>query len=219
MERVEGLIADLIASLGGGRLDSGDVRALVQQLSALQTIKSDIEKMKLILAVKADRADMERELAIRVTREELFNMLITVFPGNAALHKALAAYTGRLPPLKAGEGQSTPSSTRGEPDEVRHTPKKRRVQTVTGPPQPMVPARNSRFLALNQKYLKGADGRYYLRDLGGEASLSASGSKGLGPEQAFDFQPFLPMPYGPEEPGDRITVSPQHRQRAPESND
>jgi hypothetical protein len=83
----------------------------------------------------------------------------------------------------------------------------------------MIAERNSRFLALNQRYLKGADGRYYLRDMGGEASLAVSGSKGLGPDQALDFQPFLPMPYGPDEPTERINVSPQHRQRVPESND
>jgi hypothetical protein len=217
MERVEGLMGDLIATLSGGRIDSGDARALVQQLSVLQTIKTEVEKLKLMLAVKSDRAEIERELAIRVTREEVFSLLVSVFPGNVALHKALAAFKGTLPPLRTSSRPLTPAGEHREADEVRRTPKKRAVQTATGPPQPMIPARNSRFLALNQKYLKGADGRYYLRDTAGEPPLASSGSKVLGPEQAFDFQPFLPMPCGPEE--ERINASPQHRQRAPESND
>ena len=60
----------------------------------------------------------------------------------------------------------------------------------------MKPARNSNMVALNQKFLKGADGHYYLRDTGADPDdLSASlfgteKTNDVDINAVFDFQPF-----------------------------
>lgn len=60
----------------------------------------------------------------------------------------------------------------------------------------MKPTRNSNMIMLNQKFLKGADGHYYLRDTGSdsnEISASMFGTDKVDDADinaAFDFQPF-----------------------------
>ena len=225
MGKVEEMIADLLSSTGGSgvKLDKNDARALVQQLSVLQNVKTDISKLKSLIQVKMDKAEAEQEFAIRVTKEELFSLLLSIFPQNAALQKALASYSnGRpLPPLRRPEG----TRSRGGGEEEHYVVHRRQVQTAA--PATLVPARNSRLLALNQRFLKGNDGKYYIRDVGGDIGI-ATASPVAGPpgskvnviaDQAFDFQPFLPVSaikgarY--DENDERIQVPMEHRTKTP----
>jgi hypothetical protein len=103
-------------------------------------------------------------------------------------------------------------------EETYHVPVHHRRQIQTATPQPLVPGRDSRLLALNQKYLKGADGRYYLKDLGVDTSISVANVVGsqsrtdIAVDQAFDFQPFLPA--AAVEP-EKVHVPPLHRAQEP----
>lgn len=68
----------------------------------------------------------------------------------------------------------------------------------------MKPTRNSNMVALNQKFLKGADGHYYLRDTGAdpnEISASLFGTDKADDADinaAFDFQPFRKVEESPK---------------------
>lgn len=225
MGKVEELVADLLSATGGSgvKLDKNDARALVQQLSVLQTVKTDINKLKSLILLKIDKVEAEHEFSLRVTREELFSLLLSIFPQNAALQKALANYnSGKpLPPLRKPDRVKS----RGAGDEETYVVHRRQVQTAA--PATLVPARNSRLLALNQRFLKGNDGKYYYRDVGGDISISAASPVAGAPnaranvvaEQAFDFQPFLPVSaikgarY--DENDERIQVPMEHRAKTP----
>ncbi|KAK8885956.1 hypothetical protein M9Y10_041415 [Tritrichomonas musculus] len=60
----------------------------------------------------------------------------------------------------------------------------------------MKPTRNSNMVSLNQKFLKGADGHYYLRDMGSDSNEITASMFGTDKTDdvdinaAFDFQPF-----------------------------
>lgn len=60
----------------------------------------------------------------------------------------------------------------------------------------MKPTRNSNMVSLNQKFLKGADGHYYLRDMGSDSNEITASMFGTDKADdvdinaAFDFQPF-----------------------------
>jgi hypothetical protein len=136
-------------------------------------------------------------------------MLMSMFPSNTAIQKAMSAYKRKLPPLSTNV--EVAESGQFDAVEDQHHSIHHRKQILTVGRQPLIPARNSRLLALNQKYLKGADGRYYLKDVGVESSAFAANVEG-GPEQAFDFQPFLPA--AAQEP-ERIQVPSSHRERLP----
>jgi hypothetical protein len=126
-------------------------------------------------------------------------------PSNAAVQKAMNAYRRKLPPLSGS-------------DETSHHTLHHRRQTKTAIPQTLIPFGNSRLLALIQKYLKGADGRYYLKDLSGETAGATSiivGSQSKVEEtveRVFDFQPFLPAVA--QEP-ERLHFLQHHREKQP----
>jgi hypothetical protein len=225
MTRVEAMLVDMLATTGiaGVRFDRADAQVFVRQLSVLQVLKEDIEKLKLKMGVKMNKTDCERELSIRMTRDELLALLVSVFPGNAALQRA-AGYKKKLPPLKKTDKNSVTDA-----DESPHARHKRQIHTADAP-QPLMPARNSRLLALNQKFLKGADGKYYLRDMGSDVTqvtsnvVGSSATVKVSVDQSLDFQPFLPMEAlkpgrNDEELPERIVVPSQHRARTPEPDD
>jgi hypothetical protein len=219
MAKVEAMLLDMLSTTGvaGIRLDRADAKVFVRQLSVLQVLKEDIEKLKLKMGVKMNKTDCEQELSTRMTREELFALLIAAFPGNAALLRA-GGYRKRLPPLKKADKNSL-----ADADESSHTRHKRQTQAAT-PPQPLIPARNSRLLALNEKFLKGADGRYYLRDMRSDVTqvtsnvVGSSATVSLSVDQSLDFQPFLPMDALKPARNDEEAPS-QHRERTPEADD
>jgi hypothetical protein len=80
----EDLLADVMG-YGGIRtvkIDRGDTKVIVQQLSRLEGVKNDTEKLKRFVALKMDKADGERALSIRIAREKFFGKLTTVFLSN-----------------------------------------------------------------------------------------------------------------------------------------
>jgi hypothetical protein len=231
MAKVENMIVDLLSSTGGSgggvKLDKGEARVLMNQLSSLQGLKDDSAKLKALIGLKFDKVVAENELANRITREEFYDMLLTIFPGNAALVKAIASLRRKnLPPLPDSETETARARAReqsmSELEEHLHRRHKRQIHTAL--PPTLVPARNSRLLALNQRFLKGNDGKYYLRDIGGDSNVPIPGTGGttrisVNAEQAFDFQPFMPaVPVrlrSDDEPSERIPVPTYHRAKTP----
>ena len=217
MNKIEPLLVDLFTNvgIGGIKLDKNDAKQLVSQLTALTQVQDDIDKMKLLISLKFDRAEAENELAIRITRDEFFKMLISIFPNNAALQKAYANYKKKLPPLRSPESEQRSRSKNDDFDE--RTIHQRNIKTAI--PPTMLPARNSRLLALNQKFLKGADGKYYLRDIStldnSHPNILSATSKiiNVTAEQAFDYQPFLPASSMRE--SDKLQIPIQYRAKTP----
>jgi hypothetical protein len=82
----------------------------------------------------------------------------------------------------------------------------------------IAPARDSRFIAFNKKYLNGSDGHYYLRDLGQLVSDPSGNGTGVTPEAAFDFQPYIKMGDVVSD-GERVEVPHEHRARTPPASD
>jgi hypothetical protein len=222
MHRMEGMISRILSTTAptGVSIERTDAQVLVQQLSVVHGLQEDTEKLKLLVALKMDKGDAERALAIRITRDELFSMLTTIFPSNTAIQKALAAYKKKLPPLASKPGEVSDSvqveieSRTAEISESSYQVH-RRKHTTSGAPQPLIPARASRLLQLNHRYLKGADGRYYLKDLGPEAMADLGSKEAVDADQAFDFQPFLPASSQRQEDQDKIRVPWQYRLKLP----
>lgn len=223
MTKIEPALVELLGNNGGSgvKLEKSDAKQIVTQLGTLNKLTDDISKLKMLISIKYDKVDAENELAIRITRDEFFSMLITLFPTNATLQKAYANYKKKLPPLKS---VTTDKNSREPGSEERHSSFSIHARQVkTAAPPTLIPARNSRLLALNQKFLKGQDGRYYLRDIGTAESSASQNPNLVGaptrmasvvPEQAFDFQPFVPNS-AMKEQVERISVPSQHRARTP----
>ena len=217
MGKVENMLVDFFSMQSGLKLDKNDAKVLVSQLSVVQQLKDDITKLKLLMNSKKDAATCDQELEIRITRVDFFNYLATIFPNNPLIQKCLANINSGLPPLnKTASSTARPKTTMEEENKV----KTRNIKTSQQPS--LVPARNSRLLALNQKFLRGADGRYYLRDMGTESSLvmtpniTGSQKKDVQAEEAFDFQPFTPSQAAPRiETNDRPQTTIRHRTRTP----
>jgi hypothetical protein len=223
--KLETMLSEMITSIGlsGVKLEAGEARVLMNQLSVVQSLQEEMEKLKLLVGSKHGKVEAERELSLRITREEFFRMMITIFPGNPSIQRAMTAFRKKLPPLEDVDGSLTGQARPRTSDsfEKHGTTAQRRVQTAG--PQKYVPARSSKLLALNQRFLRGADGRYYLRDIGLDlmqptgSVVGSSGQPPSAPEEAFDFQPFVPMPYGGNEnmSPETIRVPSQHRARTP----
>ena len=217
MGKVENMLVDFFSMQSGLKLDKNDAKLLVSQLSVVQQLKDDITKLKLLMNAKKDAVTCDQELELRITRVDFFNYLATIFPNNPLIQKCLANINSGLPPLnKTASSTARPKTTMEEENKV----KTRNIKTSQQPN--LVPARNSRLLALNQKFLRGADGRYYLRDMGGESSLvmtpniTGSQKKDVQADEAFDFQPFTSSQGAPRiETNDRPQTTIRHRTRTP----
>ena len=216
MGKVENMLIDFFSMQSNLKLDKNDAKTLVTQLSTVQQLKDDISKLKILVRGKKDTVRCDQELEIRITRNDFFNYLATIFPNNPLIQKCITNIRNGLPPLKKESPRSRPKTSI---DEEAKT-KQRTIKTASQQPN-LVPARNSRLLALNQKFLRGADGRYYLRDMGGEASLvmtpniTGNTKKEVQADDAFDFQPFQPANVPKTETNDRPLTSTKHRSRTP----
>lgn len=174
----------------GGGLDKKDIVAILKELKVLQTLKVDVDTLKTKIALKLDTSVALQEFESFVRRDELFK--------NETLTKSRRFNSGRLddPP----------------------TPRSRTVRTVMAPikkelapakgPLPLVPARNSRLLACNERYAPGDDGKLYIREItpisltAGTSNKNAPGSRISyydrskmtmevdGVEAVLDFQPY-----------------------------
>jgi len=196
LSKVEGMLVDFFSMKGPGiNLDRKDAKAIVQELTVLQTLKEDIGKLKVLMKMKMDLTKAEQEFDLRLTRDEFFSFIGTIFPNNSSVKKAIAILkNSSLPPLKSSP-RGNKDKTNQDEDIKASTVLSKSQKPMTASPN-LVPARNSRLLALNQKFLRGADGRYYLRDVSSELSQNFSSvpnkNPPLTPDTAFDFQPFIP---------------------------
>ncbi|EAX89153.1 hypothetical protein TVAG_409360 [Trichomonas vaginalis G3] len=223
MTKVENMLIDFFSMQSGLKLEKNDAKVLINQLSVVQKLKDEYKKLKLLLQGKMDSLKCNQELEIRVTRQDFFSYLTQIFPNNQLLQKVMqSSVKTTLPTLKKESPRSRPKTSIDDKDEIRVRAKTAKTQSSTQQ-QNLVPARNSRLLALNQKFLRGADGRYYLRDLGGEQSgittpnITGQTKTGMNPENAMDFQPFVPDTHVKTDTNERAmtAMSSKHRSKTP----
>lgn len=190
MPRFEVLMTEglnMAAPSSGVQLNKNDAKVMIAQLQSLNDVQKEVKELKLKVSMKLDKGKADQEFALRVTREELFKILADIFPDNSSITQLTHS---ALPPLKRT------NSPRG--DVVERLPSESGVviksTTKTQSPKNLKPARQSRLLALNQRYLKGADGRYYLRDLSTDIPLDGSLRESQDISATYDFLPFHEVP-------------------------
>jgi len=202
MPRVENLLIDAFSGGKGGqsglKLEKHEAKQLIEQLSLLDGVRTELKNMKIKVALKMDKGKIEQELRSRLTKDEFFAYLHSLFPDNPRIDKELPVSKARLPPLNQGQ---PPKRNDGEVSKSTDDSKVQLTKKKGKGPLSLVPARNSKMLSLNQKYLRGADGRYYFRDVSQEQNSTQSSNTGIfGSEEvedstvsaAFDFQPYMP---------------------------
>ncbi|OHT03377.1 hypothetical protein TRFO_29243 [Tritrichomonas foetus] len=193
MPRVENLLVNSIVNAGsnGLKLDRNEAKQLITQLSLLDSIKTEMKGLKVKVGLKIDRSKAETELSARITKDELLRLLLEIFPDNEVLKGLIPQLKSKLPPLNGRNSQNRGSQNQNA--ETSYTKNK----TIQKGKLAMRPSRNSHMISLNQKFLKGADGHYYLRDIGSESTEKSHGnafgvdnSNNVDINAAFDFQPF-----------------------------
>lgn len=194
------MIEELISSkeIPTINLDKQDAKAIVKQLSDIQDLRNDIKKALHLVNLKMDTVSIEKELEIRITRDEFFNHILALFPNNSQLSKIVSQLKRGLPPPQHLIETSHDERPKYPPD-LGSEEEKARQRSSFRPKSTQIPTayslnRTSKLLALNQKFLKGADGKYYLRDIGEIPNSALSSSNPITPQQAFDHQQFIPVP-------------------------
>ncbi|EAX97389.1 hypothetical protein TVAG_374700 [Trichomonas vaginalis G3] len=198
LEDVEGEITEkLTAALTGigSNLQRGDIITILDGLKNMEDIKKDIGKIKLNLEMKVDKSIAKQEFDSYVRRDEFFSYMET---GNLRPHAY--ATTTREPPVRS-------TSRSGASSKTVVTPRKKTQSDLKGP-LPLVPARNSKMLGVNDKYAVGDDGKMYFKELGETLPATLTNrsaktsyyerSKSMmenenGIETVLDFQPFVPL--------------------------
>ena len=142
-------VEDILTESKGMKLEKSDVQQIVEQLRSVSDLREEIRGIKRALGLKFDGARAEMELENRYTKDETMSLLSALFPDNPLIRRSS-------------------SSTRRGIKEVREvkerTVRKRSVKTSHGP-QSLVLSKPSKMLTLNKRFIKGQDGKYYLRDL------------------------------------------------------
>ena len=194
--RVENMLIDFfnVKGVGGVKLDKNDAKVIIQELSTLQNLKEEMKKLKLLLKTKLDLSKAEKEFEIRITKDDFFNFISTLFPNNPSVQKALSNIKKGLPLLKSNSPRI--SKNKNNDEEISLNKSNKISKPSTAAPN-LIPSRQSKLLTLNQKYMKGADGRYYMKEIPTEfvsSTLNSFNDKkiNLSNDYAFDFQPFLP---------------------------
>jgi predicted glycoside hydrolase/deacetylase ChbG (UPF0249 family) len=195
LQACQPMIEKQLASLAGAfgvQFDSGDIHTLVDQLGAIEAMKSDMAALKLKMKLKVDNSLLAHELQKYVKREQFFEMM----EQGGGVKKTVA----RLPKVRSFKQEAT------SPAPVRPKPE---VKT----PVSLVPARNPKMLSVNDKYLIGDDGKTYLKessriadrdyreppitgDRSGRVSYYDRSKMSMeieGIEAVIDFQPFVPV--------------------------
>ena len=211
--RVETLLVENLSGGGGGsgqsgsggprpvRLERHEAKHLVDQLSLLETIKEELKNQGIKIGLKMDRGRAESELKLRITRDEFFNYMAAMFPDNEIIKRMMSQdRESKLPPL-ANRSQSEMASVKAvaqsQDNPARQKQQKGRY-TVR-------PGRNSNMMALNQKFCRGDDGKYYLRDIGIEqvaqpTNATVVGSDDIDASADFEFQRFTGVDANPGNP-------------------
>ncbi|EAY14726.1 hypothetical protein TVAG_038320 [Trichomonas vaginalis G3] len=196
MPRVENLLIDAFSGGKGGgiKLERNEAKQLIQQLTALENIKTELKQQRVKLTMKADKGKVEEDMRIRVTRDEFFGFLNQIFPENARVQELChtkPSATGVLPPLK--KQRDAVDAVPQVPPDAKPKPKQAKG------PLTLVMNRNSKMLKANQGLLKGVDGHYYMRDTSQdgsqppEKSKSAMSSQENSLAQSYDFQRYMPV--------------------------
>lgn len=213
---VEDMLVDLLSTQGiaGVKLEKRDAQKIVSSLSNLQDLKKDVRKALHLVNLKMDAVTAERELEVRITRDEFFTHILALFPNNPQLSKLVSSLRSGIPiTSETTPRKEQPRSNPGMNEEVVR-PRTSTKPKTSGAPNFSV-SRNSRFLSLNQKFLKGSDGKFYLRDIG-DVLPETSFDQTVSSQQALDFQPFLKVPHRPEvEEPHKVPVLPSIRSKTP----
>lgn len=196
MPRVENLLIDAFSGGKGGgiKLERNEAKQLIQQLTALENIKSELKTQRVKLSMKADKGRVEEDMRIRLTRDEFFGYLNQLFPENARVKELChtkPSANGVLPPLKQAKRDPVDAVPQVPPD-AKPKPKQAKG------PLTLVMNRNSKMLIANQKLLKGADGHYYMRDTTQDGSQPPEKAKSAMADsnalsQSYDFQRYMPV--------------------------
>ncbi|OHT04369.1 hypothetical protein TRFO_28133 [Tritrichomonas foetus] len=232
MPRVENLLIDTFSGsngIGGNgvKLEKNDAKQLITQLSLLDSMKNEVKGLRLKLAMKIDRVKAENELRIRITKDEFFQYLSAFFPENETIKQMVQQpKTSKLPPLNSrkpnigGNPMSNSSLGQSAENPVTYTKNKQMAKSNLV----MRPNRNSNMIALNQKFLKGADGHYYLRDMttdpnsiqAVQGSMFGENSEDVDINAVLDFQPFKQVSTDDHDIRVNPNVVKVHREETPE---
>ena len=195
MPRVENLLVDAFSGGKGGgiKLEKHEAKQLIEQLTTLDQIRTELRNQKTKVAQKADRIRVDEGFKVRMTREELYAFLAQLLPDNPYLETLMHNQKSSLPPLKPKT--RPPVDQPPQPTLKKPVPKHQASGTVT-----LVPTKNPKMLPINQKFARGNDGKYYFRDMTNDkVAPNASGNPNIfgGAESnisaAFDFQGYMPV--------------------------
>lgn len=178
----------------GIKLDTNTAKQMVSELGSLGNLRTQVSKLSTKVQLKADRAKVDQDMQVRITKEEFFQYLQSLFPDNQMIAKfAPLQSRSNLPPIGRKSQQSFYSSKDvTQSADFRVTQEKKPSRSPLG----LVPSKNSKMLSLNARFMKGADGKYYLRDMGSDAQPSHGtifgneNQKEVNVDAALDYQPY-----------------------------
>ena len=181
---IENQLGDILNKVGNS-MNKGDIIKIIEGLKGMDEMKNDISTLKVKITQKMDRATALQEMDQYVKREEFFAFIET---GN---YRPRAFTALKQEPVVRSRAVKTVMTPRRKAD-------------IKGP-LPLVPARNSKMLGVNDKFAIGDDGKTYFRELSEtqptttrslkpsyyERSKAAMEQQGI--ETVLDFQPFVPV--------------------------
>lgn len=192
VQQCQGIIErqlDLLMNAFGVTIDKNDIKTLVTQLSAVEEMRRNVDSLLVKINLKIDKSIFFEELKRYMLKEEFYEKC----GGSVGL--------GSLSPFKTNGANTLPKVTSKGQKRPKTEQKNR--------PVPLVPARNPYMLGVNDKYLKGKDNKFYLRETStiGDRSYKEPPITGAnksyferskmameveGFEAVVDFQPFVP---------------------------
>lgn len=192
-KNVEIQVTALMKGLGMN-IDQQDIHHLIDALKTVEEVKDDVNSLKIKLQLKMDQSKVLQELEKYLKREEFFDMLDTP----ASSSRNTKRPTSALPKVRSKQAIPASATSRKQKPEVKS-------------PAMLVPARNSKLLGVNDKFLIGDDGKTYLKEttrVGDknykEPPITGTGSSRVsyydrskmsmeidGVDAVVDFQPFV----------------------------
>lgn len=193
-KNVEIQVTNLMKGLGLN-IGQEDIHQLINVLKTVEEMKDDVEGLKVKLQLKMDQSKVLQELEKYLKREEFFEMLDVSNSSSRSTKRPTSA----LPKVRSK--QNLPPSIA--------TARKQKPEVKS--PAMLVPARNSKLLGVNDKFLIGDDGKTYLKEttrVGDrnykEPPITGTGSGRVsyydrskmsmeidGVDAVVDFQPFV----------------------------
>lgn len=199
-DAIEEQLAPLFGA-SGAPVDKEDIHVLIGELKEVSEFKTALEALKVKLNLKVDQSFLMQELEKCLKREEFFEMMEC--PATGTRTGSRRGFNSALRVRKTNDRSNTatpPTSGRRQKPEVQK-------------PVTLVPARNSKLLSVNEKYLIGDDGKTYLKEssrisdrqyreppITGDRSHASYYDRSKismeieGVDAVLDFQPFVPRP-------------------------